>query len=124
VDAVLRRACANPLIGYVLEKQFDGYPKPFTGIITEVVHDDEDGSKMFHVTYEDNDEEDITEGEATELMGNYCRLAYQVVVKAIKSASDYLEGRITGTCSNQMYSYSHTHAVFDAASLSDPSLYK
>ena len=118
MDAVLRRACANPPIGYVLEKQFDGYPKPFTGIITE------DGSKMFHVTYEDNDEEDITEGEATELMGNYCRFAYQVVVKAIKSASDYLEGRITGTCSNQMYSYSHTHAVFDAARLSDPSLYK
>ena len=92
MDAVLRRACANPLIGYVLEKQFDGYPKPFTGIITEVAHDDEDGSKMFHVTYEDNDEEDITEGEATELIGNYCQSAYQVSIKTIKVRFRLLRG--------------------------------
>ena len=119
VEAVIRRMQNFPAIGMVFTKDFERHGV-FEGRIISIDTDEDDGSKVYRVVYNDDDEEDIDEEGIKELLKSHGEYAFGKIVDSMVPAFDYLDNRLTGNCKT-MFSCQHTYEVFRLARIFDPS---
>jgi len=84
------------------------------------IEEEADGTKIFLIGYNDDDEEELDEAEVISLLKAYCDRVYSDALECINPAFNYLEKRLSGDCQPQ-YSFKHSHEIFRLVRVFDPS---